>query len=285
MNRATLLVAAILPLAGCATKVPRIANLGQTDEGHYVDETNLILHIKCELRDAVWKIADLELANPGVPESKWLKGWGAKVTMKLVVEEKAALSPSFAFTNPMRNVIKTFPSGGPVTVGQSQATAFGASIGSAATRTETVGFYYSFANLLADGRVTEPCSTKSDTLLRGDLKIAQFMQAKILASQNPGLIPREPDASPFDTFTYQVGFVITKTANLTPGWKLQYYLINPTAPLLNGSRAQTHDLTLTMGPVQKDDAGNPGPSDAVRDAHLAAMIGDEVARALGTLNP
>lgn len=283
MGNCTPVVAlAALIVCGCATNVPRMAEFGKSDVDHYIDESNIVGHIKCELHSAVQTVLEIDTFKEDPRFSAtWLNDWGAKIALKLVVEEKTALSPSFAFTNPMRNQIKTFPSGGPVTVGQNQSTSLGASIGSAATRTETIGFFYAFDDLLKERRINEPCSDGSRGLLQGDLRILQFMNAKVQHSQVPGHVLRKPKQPPYDTLTYQVSFVVTKTANLTAGWKLQYYLINPTAPLINGSRVQTHDLTLTMGPVKKDAVTGPTPSEALRDAHLAAMIGDEVARAIG----
>lgn len=276
-------LAVSLLTASCATSVPRMGRVGETTAHHYVDEANLVGHIKCELHDAVRDILKSEEGNTIAEgySADWLKTWGAKVSLKLVVEEKFAVAPGYTFNNTMRSVVKTFPTGPAVTVAQSQNTAIGASLGSAATRTETIGFYYAFEDLLAESPISKPCTEPSGKFMEGDLKIREFMDAKILASRVKGLLPRRPGASPYDVFTYQIGFIITSSGNVTPTWKLVYLSANPSTPFLSGSRVQTHDLTLTMGPVKKDGAGAPGPSDAVRDAHLAAMIGEEVARAIG----
>jgi len=259
-----------------------MAGPGETDVEHYVNETNLISYVRCEIRSSIQGVLQREIDN-GLAEadrSEWLRTWGVKVSLKLVVEEKASISPGFTFNNPMRNVILTFPTGGNVTAGQAQNTAIGASLGSAATRTETIGFYFAFADLLAERALTEPCGEPGGSFLEGDLQLDQFLEAKLQTARVPGLLSRRPDRSPYDTFSYQTTFIITTSGNLTPSWKLVYFSANSAVPFLNGSRVETNDLTMTMGPVE---AG--GPSQSVRDAHLAALIGDEVARAIGARQP
>ena len=71
-------------------------------------------------------------------------------SLVLTVDEKAALSPSVTINNPMKNIVSIFSSGGNVTSSQSSTQAFGASLSSEATRTETVGFFYPFADLIAE---------------------------------------------------------------------------------------------------------------------------------------
>lgn len=281
-----------MALAGCGTTVPRMAAIGQSDEQHYVDETNMVSFIRCELRAAIWNALQAEAKDQDVliaNRSDWLRAWGAKVSLKLVVEERSSLAPGFTFNNTMRNVVLTFPNG-PVTVGQTQNTALGLNVLAAATRTETIGFYLPFSLLLEEvaalqamngeaSRLYEDCEPRGP-FLRGDLQLDQFLTAKLQTAQTSGLLNRVEGRSPYDTFTYQTAFVITQGGNLTPSWKLVHLSANPTAPFFNGSRVQTHDLTITMGP-----SPTTGPDQNVVNAHLAAMIGSEVARALSVREP
>lgn len=281
-----------LTLGGCGTTVPRMASLGQTDEQHYVDETNMVSFIRCELRAAVWEALAKEARTQSsdiANRSDWLRGWGAKISLKLVVEERSAASPGFTFNNTMRNVVLTFPNG-PVTVGQAQNTAIGATLGSTATRTETIGFWLPFSLLLEEvetlqarpGAPTDAyasCEPRG-AFLRGDLQLDQFLGAKLETAQTSGLLNRAEGRSPYETLIYQTAFVITRSGSLTPSWKLVHFSANPTAAFISGSRVETHDLTITMGP-------NPvtGPDQSVLNAHLAAQIGSEVARALSARQP
>jgi hypothetical protein len=281
-------------LSACALTVPDTHRLGETPTQEATRENNLAAHIRCELRQAVTGTLDEE-SNPANPplgdySAGWLRGWGATVSLVLTVDEKAALSPSVTLNNPMKNIISMFSSGGNVSSSQSSTQAFGASLSSEATRTETVGFFYPFADLVTDhnailaaGKSDQSCGTAGGILVDGDLKIADFMRQKILMSRVPGILTRKKGMSPFSTFNYHVIFVVVGSGNATPAWKLERVLVSPAAPFVNGSRSRTNDLTITMGPVATDSKGvATGPGDAARDAHLAALIGQAVATALQT---
>jgi hypothetical protein len=275
-------------LSGCALTVPDTHRLGETPTQEATRENNLAAHIRCEIRQAVAGTLDEE-SNPANPplgdySADWLNGWGATVSLVLTVDEKAALSPSVTINNPMKNIVSIFSSGGNVTSSQSSTQAFGASLSSEATRTETVGFFYPFADLIAEhkailaaGKTDQSCGTAGGILVDGDLKIADFMREKILMSRVPGVLSRKKGKSPFSTFTYRVTFVVVGSGNATPAWKLERVLVSPTAPFVNGSRSRTNDLTITMGAVATDSNGATVASDAARDAHLAALIGQAVA--------
>jgi len=61
---------------------------------------------------------------------------------------------------------------------------------------------------------------------------------------------------------------------ITPTWKLVDVTANPGSPLLDLSRAKTHDITVTFS--KPDD---PAAEEAAR-LHNAALIGQAVAAAL-----
>jgi len=293
MNYAWAGAAAILLLSGCATTVPSLGRRGEVPQSQWIREAELVTHIKCELQQALRLILEEQRRNaanikPGY-QTDWLKDWGAKITLKLVVNEKSTFAPGISLTRPLNNVIETFRSGGNVTVAQSRAFGFGASATTDASRTDQIGFFYTFSELMSLGRAARPagttgarvCGSTGGMSTDNDLKIADFMRSKIFLSQVPDVLERKPGVSPFDVFTYQTAFVVTTSANVTPSWKLVAISINPSGILYNGQRVRTNELVLTMGPVKKDEKGNPvGPSEAVRDANLAAMIGRAVADAI-----
>jgi len=278
---ATLAVAAFV--SSCATSVPEMHRFGQTPRRELAREGDLVVHIKCELTRALQLIRKEEAANPnaGGYSTAWLDKWGAKINLKLQVDESAAIAPSLTPIDPLENVVKVFSKGGAVTIPQSASVALGAQLSSHATRTETIGIYYRFADLLADQEVTEPCEPPGAHLIDGDLKIYDFLRSKVQISRVPGVVPRAAGASPFDVFNYEVQFVVTGSGGLTPGWKLATVLINPTAPFLSGQRSRTDDMIITMGEVQ----ANGHPSAAASDAHLAALIGQAVAGAIQNSQP
>lgn len=279
-------IASSLWAAGCATSVPEMHRLGQTAPRELAREGDLVVHIKCELVRSLRLIREEEARNPhsGGYGTAWLDHWGAKVNLKLQVDETAALAPSLTLTTPMENVISIFSKGGAVTSAQSRSVALGASLSSHATRTETIGFYYRFADLLADARYQDPaarCEPNGARLIDGDLKIYDFMRSKVQISRVPGVIPRDAKTPPFDVFNYEVSFVVTGSGSVTPAWKLAAISLDPASPFLNASRTRTDDMVLTMGEV----ADNGRPTKAASDAHLAALIGQALQTAIQSQQP
>jgi hypothetical protein len=256
---------------------------GETPAAEAVREGNLVSHIKCKLHKAVQDILAEQLP-PGAPPQMsvdWLKTWGAQASLKLAVDEKAGVAPGLTLTTPLPNVVRTFSSGGAVSTSQSQSTALAASVASDATRTETIGFFYAFKDLLAEKQITQPCSRAEGRLIDGDLHIKDFMVSKMLAARVPGLFnPSKPGDSPFSTFTYEVTFIVSTGGSLTPSWKLVQVSANPAGAFLNGSRTRTSDLILTLGPVKGD-----VPSADVQNAHLADLIGRAVAQSIASRQP
>lgn len=282
----------ILLLGGCATTVPPLGRRGEVPQDQWIREAQLVTHIKCELRQALQTIKAEQDRNPGVPEdmkADWLNDWGATATLKLIVNEKSTFAPAISLTRPLENIIETFKTGGNVTVAQSRSFGFGGSVTTDATRTDQVGFFFTFAELLKERAAhrlpgttgVHNCGPTGGMSTDNDLKIADFMRSKIALSQIPDILERKPSASPFSTFTYTVSFVVTTSANITPSFKLVAISLNPASVLYNGQRVRTNELVLTMGPVKKDEKGAVvGPSDDVRDANLATMIGRAVATAI-----
>jgi hypothetical protein len=141
----------VLALSGCATSVPELQRVGQTSVDEGVREQTIVDHIKCELRNAVQAALDQEVKDDALHAAEhrpeldysidWIKTWGASVSMKILVDEKASVAPSLTETHALQNVIAVFAKGGNVSQSQSSSTALGASLSSDATRTETIGFY------------------------------------------------------------------------------------------------------------------------------------------------
>ena len=277
-------------LAGCAATVPSMGRRDEIPQQQWVREGQLVTRVKCELQQALKLVLEDQARNsanirPGY-EVDWIRDWGATINLKLIVNERTTFSPSISLTQPLENVIKTFEEGGNVTVARNRSLGIGGSWTSDATRTEQIGFFYTFAELLSQGEAAsatsvDDCGPSGGMSSDDDLKIAEFMQSKIFLSQVPDVLERRQGASPFTVFNYQVAFVVTTSANATPGFKLVAVTLSPSGTMFNGQRVRTNELGLTMGPVKKDASGAAvGPSDAVRDAALAEMIGRAVATAI-----
>jgi hypothetical protein len=317
---AAMIVGCAALLAACAT-VPKIRTDG-TDT--VPDQANLVVHIKCELTQGLFRIeerydvaradaADFNKKHPDTPvpeplSAAWLDKWGAKVSLKVQVEEAGTFAPNVLITDNLSNHISTFTKGGNVTFARSFTMPL-ALVGTAkATRTETVGFYYKFADLkaaqeadwkarnglpadlqispklrndLRDTYLKSSCPKSDGSGMEGDLKIEDFLRSNVLAGSIPGVIPRQGGATPYDTFNYEVAFVVSRAASASATWKLYPVSTNPSStPFLAASRTKTNTMLLTLG---KDDDGKA--SQEAKDSHLAGLIGQSVADAIRKTTP
>jgi hypothetical protein len=272
---------ALCLLGACATRVPEMHDLGQTREQEFAREEDLAVHIKCELRQALSGIFAEEALNPnsGGRSADWLKRWGAQVSLKLQVDDMAGLAPSLTFIHPMRNIVSVFRTGGAVTSTQNATDALGFTLSSHATRVETIGFFYKFQDLLDEeafrtskGGKDRACEPAAKLFINGDLKIHDFIRSKVQIARIPNLInPKAPSSDPFTTFNYDVIFVVVKSGNVTPAWKLVTLSINSgSSPFLSASRTGTDDLTITMAPVQDNGLDANGQAQ-----HAASLQGQQ----------
>jgi hypothetical protein len=257
-------------VSGCGWTVPR---LDPTTSSPY--ETSLMVNrianqVKCELRKAVWDVLNEYQEKKGNP-LVWLASWSAKVTLKIIVDEKSNLSPGVLVTPP-----SAFSLG------------LNGALSADATRTESIGFFFVFADLLTPkkGRLLPrelpDCVHHSDILIESDLKLKEWLEAVALVSATPESISSPFKAgAPIDVVSHEVQFVVVLGGDLTPTWKLVPVTINPGGPFLGASRTRTDDLLITMGPLDALAPGRPiGPSVAVEQSHLASQIGQAVTSAI-----
>jgi hypothetical protein len=125
----------------------------------------------------------------------------------------------------------------------------------------------------------------------GGGKSGENEESKIrVASIDEGAVPSKAKPKPkaaankpnpwFSTFSYQVTFVATYSANGTPTWKFAQISANPTAPLFMASRQKTNDLTVTFGQIAQVGGQNILASLDAANVHAAALIGQSVAAAI-----
>jgi hypothetical protein len=309
------LLGGALTLSGCGFGVPNMRlSLGDDAKKEGLRESNLVAFVKCQLHEAVQHALDQDARDeqaitkgtngtPEYPHLDWLRSWGAAVSMKIVVDEKSTVAPGITLNSPMENVVSSFASGGNVTASQSFNLGIGASFSSDATRTETVSFYFPFQQLLDEEfRPHDKSDCKElpqfPKTLDGDLKLEDFMMDKYYMATNTGVLLKKPakagakfgrdsevnfdsSVSPFDTFTYEVQFVVAESGSLTPAWKLIRISANNTGTLFNGGRTRTDDILFTMGKaVTTADGKNVQPSTAAANQNLANLIGQAVAASL-----
>jgi hypothetical protein len=249
-------------LSGCGWVVPKIDPLAQTpyDTGIFVNR--IANQVKCELGKAVYDVI-AEYQEKNTNPVGWLATWGAKATLKLIVDEKSNLSPGVLVTPP-----GTFSLGAD------------ASLSADATRTETIGFFFVFADLLDPKThrlpAKEPriCIHYSDILIESDLKLKEWVEAVGLIAATPQTVSNPfVSGGPLDTTSHEVQFIVTLSGDVTPTWKLVSVTANPGSLFLGASRMRTDDLLITMGPLDVVASGRAlRPSEAIETAHLAAQI-------------
>ncbi|MFD1951545.1 hypothetical protein ACFSGX_12295 [Sphingomonas arantia] len=272
----------ILVLGGCATTTPNLRNGSQTLRDETLSEQHLIYHIQCQLASAVHQAVAFDKLNAHKPpelRAKWLSEWGAKISLVLSVNNKNAFAPGLTLNHPLANAVTVFGSGD-VTTAQNRSVGLGFTWSADATRTETIGFFYSFKELLESPIKPELCEPSIGPYLSSDLKIAEFLLKGVDISMQNGAVTRKAGESPYETFTYQVKFIVTTGGNITPAWKLVELTANQSGNLFAASRIHTDDLTITMGKVKEDVAGKATPLKSLDDQHLANLIGQAVANSL-----
>jgi len=263
-------------LGGCGLTVPEMQEFYQATAEEKFDENVLVSQIKCEIHKGVQDTLDaFQFSGTGPYTGNsidWLKNWAAKVTLKITVDEKSALAPGVTLNKPLHNAVSHFNSGGNVTTPQSFSTSIGLQVSADATRIETIGFTYVFANLLKEPLPEgNKCDHVSKILIMSDLKIGDFIINKATIANVPGTILGEKSSGPFTAFSDQITFVVIYGGNVTPIWKLVNITGSSNSPFFNATRSRTHDVTITLGPLS---------SPTVDAIHQANLIGQAVATAI-----
>jgi len=255
-------------LGGCGLGVPEKGLLSNDNvippnaspEGMF--EQNLVAHIRCEIRNGLWKAHLL----PNVP---WLKDYGATVLLKLTAEEQSAVTPGATFLTPLVNA-QTFTFG------------LGASSTAHATRTETIQFTYANSELLKEAEkdlkagITGCEGYQRGIMVEGDLKIAQFIYDKAVVAGAAGEATTKSIITPaYSQFQEEITFVTSFGGNVTPTWKLARVAVNPNSPLFAATRTNTNYMLITLGPVAQGAKGNMQAqlTADTRLLHNATLIG------------
>jgi hypothetical protein len=270
-------------LGGCATITPSFRGPSQTLQAETLTEQHLIFHVQCQLATAVADAVKLDQANAGTApaalRATWLRDWGAKVSLVMSVNNKNNVSPSLSFTNTLENAVTVFTQNGNVTTGQNRSVGLGFNWSADATRSETIGFFYSFKDLLDSAIDPAKCKPSMGPYLSSDLRISDFLTKGVDISLQPGAIIRKAGESPYSTFTYEVKFIVTTGGTANPAWKLVELTANQSGNLFAASRIHTDDLTITMGKIETKD-GKAVPTLEFDQQHLANLIGQAVSNSL-----
>jgi len=261
-------------LGGCGTYAPDI-DAGNSDPHATAILINKILsHAECELREAVQNAHNYDIDNKAQQSDhkrriKWLDTLTAKVSLKLIAEEKGTLSPGIAFKELLPSVVTTFSNKTNVTTNQSFSTALGALASSDATRTENVDYTFSIRGFLGkdlDAKVVpvQTCKEPGGILLMADMKINDWLSGVTF----PFYLGQVVDAAP-DTFTHEVDFVVMVNGSVTPSWTLVNVTANTAATLAMAGRNTTGDVIVSIGKAS-----------SVQDAQNIAKLNSGVSSAV-----
>lgn len=251
-------------LGGCGVFTPEKGLLSNDDveppnpspQGKY--EYDIVRHIQCEIRVGVWKAAQL-------PNSEWIKKAGGLVTVKLVVQDQSSLNPNASFLTPFG------PKGA-----ESFVLGIGGTGSANATRTESMSFSYSNGELYKEAQkdvahgITNCQQLQRGVLIDSNLKIGQFIYDKVVVEGAEG-----SQYKLFSQLQFEINFVASFSANITPTWKFTTTTVNGSGTLFGSTRTDTDDLIVTLGPLNAD----------TKALHNAAVTGSAVGGAVQSYTP
>jgi hypothetical protein len=255
---ALLLAASAGTVSGCGTYLPDIVTSNEPHATAFL--INKILnHAKCELRDAVITAHNKDLENAGRYHNrrlKWLDGATAKITIKLIAEEKGTLSPGVIFKQLLPSVVTNFSNKTSVTTAQSSSVGLGGLLQADATRTENIDYTYviktDFLGNQTEGPVEpRPCIEPGGIFLEADLKIQDWLDGATLPFLISAAVPSEADNTAPDVLSHEANFVAMANGNVTPSWTLVNVAANTTGTLAAAGRLTTGDLIVSLGQPAK----------------------------------
>jgi hypothetical protein len=246
-------------LGGCGLFTPEKGLLSNDDvdkgaspEGKF--EFNVVQHVMCEIRAGMWKAR-------GLPNSKWLEKLGAQVTLMLVAEDQSMLNPNSSFLTPFG-----------LKGAESFTLGIGASGSANATRTETIQFTYSNAQLWDEVRRNARAgnngceSFQKGVYIESNLKIGQFIYDKAVVADGVA----RAKGQPFSQLQFHINFLHAFSCNITTTCKFTRTTVNGTGSLLSATRTDTDDVLITLGPPTAD----------TKALHNAALIGNQTAQSI-----
>jgi hypothetical protein len=253
----TVLASASL-VCGFGTQLPDIVAGGETNATAIL--VNRILnHAKCELRDAVITAHNADLDNArryGRRRLEWLDHSTAKISIKLIAEEKGTLNPGLSFKQLLPSSITNFSNNTNVTTAQSSSVGLGGMLQADATRTENIDYTYvikgDFLDNQTNGRVKpRPCNEHGGIFLDANLKIQDWLSGATTPFLISAAVPSEVGSTAPDVLSHEANFVAMANANVTPSWTLVNVSANTATNLIAAGRTTTGDLIVSLGQAGK----------------------------------
>src|SRR5258708_6801466 len=268
-------VSLALTLGGCGTYVPEIQEFPDSPAQGQLLVQAIVQNITCEVQNAVYDVINddkNDFRTKAIPQrlTRWLDNWGVQITLNLTVDETGSINPTINWLPP------------------SPATAIfnlGASgtLSATGTRIDKLHSYYSVSELVA--RHCDPASRPGGLfLMQNDLKLKEWLLDNVMLQGTSEVAFPSSSNGPFkqDVISHEVKFIVVSSGSVTPGWKLKRVSIDQTGSLLSAGRTQTHDLVITVGPMDKTALakGAKVASRAAQNSHLASEIGLAVANGI-----
>jgi hypothetical protein len=269
-------------VGGCGLVVPNMQNFGGDQDNEEADENTILNHIKCEIHAGVQTaLYDPRYypynAKRGDKNVDWLRGWGAKVSYVLTVDEKSQLNPGLSWKNPL------------IPTGTFQSISGGLQTSAEAQRKETGAVTYAFADLLNETPITDGCVDQNGFLIHSNLRIAEFISNKVFLTRVPGTYPDKPNTTDpsskpqiVNAFSDEITFTVIYGGNITPSWTFVRLSVNPTSPLFGAMRSKIQYVTITV--AQLVTKSNPTTAAVINDQgqviDSANLIGHAVSSAL-----
>lgn len=269
-------------LIGCGTYVPSIQEIpGTPGEGERLVHA-IVRSINCELRDAVRdtvnKDKELAILN-GRRMAKWFDTWGVQTSLTLTIVETSEVNPTVSWTpNPITMLFTL---------------AGGIDASSEATRTDTLGFFYTVDELVNDTRRCTRSATDSHPigsfLIDSDLRIREWLIARLnlaedIKQPNSKDTPQSED-TPKDknVLSHGIKFQVVTSGTINPSWKLTRVTVNTESkgPLLSLKRDRTHDVIFTFGPAEPNEKKTL--TGAAQSQFVASQVGQSISTQLRNL--
>ena len=235
-------------LGGCGTYVPDLRDWPRNSYADSVAMVHAIVRsVECELKNAVTTIVNKDVAAARSRASHrtyvdFLNDWGAEVAFTFTIVEKTAINPTAVWMPPS-------PPSAIFTLGVDAAAS------AEATRVEKLNFFYAVKDLyLRKGQVCDASGEdpSGSFLIKNDLKIAELLDLRITPVVTGNATAPSGDKN---VLSHQITFQVVTSAGLMPTLQLTRATINGTGTFLSGSRDRTHDLVITLGPLDKPRGG------------------------------
>jgi hypothetical protein len=279
-TRIGILLVSAISIGGCGFLVPDINEFWGTPLDARIKVNKISAQVVCELRRAVQKVYQdnreqvVEIvADPRHPphpyDLSWFDNWGVQVTLTLTYLESTTAAPTISFITPLTTPMTSY------------ATNVGATLSTAATRTDILNMFYNVSELKhgipSIDKSCLPSPANADLFVQSDLKLYDWLSAALLPSAT-GIINynAQVDDATKNVISHDVKFEIVTNASVTPTWTLVRLTANTTGSLFAADRDRTQDLNITFGPK----AGSQQLAAPAANTHLATQIGLAVSQSL-----